>query len=425
MSNVIETLRERGLLQDMTDPEFEKACSYGKVIVYAGFDPTADSLHIGHLISVLILKHFQLAGHQPIAVVGGATGMVGDPSGRSSERNLLSAEDLAKNVAGLRENLGRFLSFEGEHKALLLNNADWIGPYTFLEFLRDVGKHFRLSDMLAKESVKRRLESESGISFTEFAYQLLQAYDFLHLFRAHGCNAQVGGSDQWGNITAGTDLIRKLEQGRAFGMTTPLLTNAQGEKMGKTAGGAVWLDPRKFTPYQFYQFFIQREDAEVEKLLKMLTFLPLKEIAAVLAEHEKDPSQRVAQRRLAWEITAMVHGEEEAQRAREASEALFGGQLMNRSDAEIRQIFSDVPSIQVPRAQLQEGLRLAELLVEGKLVPSKKEANRLHQQGGVYLNNGDVALPAEKRTLTEEDLASETLLILRAGKKKYCLVQFV
>ena len=424
-TNIVETLRERGLLQDMTDPEFEKLVSEQKITVYAGYDPTADSLHVGHLVSVLVLKHFQLHGHSPIALVGGATGMVGDPSGRSAERNLLSAKELEYNVGRLRENLSRILDFNCSNAAVLLNNHDWIGPFSFLEFLRDVGKHFRLSDMLGKDSVKRRLESEAGISFTEFSYQLLQAYDFYHLYKEHGCVAQSGGSDQWGNITAGTDLIRKLLGKQGFGITTPLLTNSEGQKMGKTASGAVWLSADRLSPYEFYQYWIRVEDRDVERFLKMLTLLPLDRIAAAMAEHAVDPGKRAAQRLLAAELTTMVHGEEETRRAREASEALFGGTLADKSDAEVRALFNDVPSVDIPRGELEAGIAIADLLVRTGLCASKTLARQLLQQNGVYLNNSNDPWPQDRRTVGLADLASESLLVVRAGKKKYCLVQVV
>ena len=424
MPTVVKTLRERGLLQDMTDPALEDLLSKEKVSVYVGFDPSSDSLHVGHMIGVMILKHFQLHGHRPIALIGGATGMIGDPSGRSSERNLLTKEQIELNKQGIRRNLERFLDF-GSGGALLLDNADWLAPFSFLDFLRDVGKHFRLGDMLAKDSVKRRLESESGLSFTEFSYMLLQGYDFLHLYRTHQCRVQAGGSDQWGNITAGTELIRRVATGQGYGITTPLLTNSEGQKMGKTAGGAVWLAPEKFSPYEFYQYWIRQDDPSLDGLFRKLTLLPLDEIASILAEHGLDASKRGGQRRLAWEITKLVHGEEEARKAREASEALFGGALSNKTDAELKQICNDVPSVQIPRAELEAGIGVADLLVKAGLTESKKEARRLLEQKGFYLNNSDQPLPENERTITAAHLASESMMILRAGKKKYCLVQFV
>lgn len=425
MSNIIQTLRERGLLQDLTDPAIEELLSREKVTVYAGFDPSADSLHIGSLIGMMVLKHFQLHGHRPIAVLGGATGMVGDPSGRSAERNLMDAKTLAHNIAGIRRNLERFLDFSPAGGAILVNNADWLGKFSFLDFLRDVGKYFRIGDMLAKDSVKRRLESEAGISFTEFSYMLLQAYDFLHLFREFGCKVQAGGSDQWGNITAGTELIRRIANGQGYGVTWPLLTGSDGEKMGKTANGAVWLAPEKFSPYEFYQFWIRQDDPSLDGFFKKLTLLPLDEIRSIISEHKVNPSKRVGQRRLAFEITKLVHGEAEARKARDASEALFGGALSRKTDAELKQLFNDVPSVQVPRAELDAGIPLLDLLVRSALVDSKKEARRVLGQNGVYLNNSNDPWPEAERTITPGHLASESMLVLRVGRKNYCLVQFV
>lgn len=422
--NIIAMLRERELLQDVTDPGLERHLSENQVTVYSGFDPTADSLHVGHLVAVLVLRHFQAHGHRPIALLGGATGMVGDPSGRSAERNLLTKEQLDQNVEGLRGVLSRFLDFDGG-AALLLNNHDWIGQFGFLEFLRDVGKHFRLSEMLAKDSVKRRLDSEAGISFTEFSYQLLQAYDFFHLYKEYNCTVQSGGSDQWGNITAGTELIRKLLSKQGFGITTPLLTNAQGEKMGKSASGAVWLTAEKFSPYDFYQYWIRQEDAPMERFLKMLTTVPLDEIAEVMAEHRADPSKRIAQKRLAAEMTVLVHGEDQEQRAREASEALFGGAISGKSDAEMRSLFQEAPSVQIPRNRLAEGFPVIDLLVDAGLCKSKKQAKQVFGQNGVYLNNSNDPWPQDRKSVTAEDLASESMMLVRTGKKNYCLVEFI
>ncbi len=423
--NVIQTLRDRGLLNDVTDPDVEKILMEKPASVYVGFDPTADSLHIGNLVGVLVLRHFQLAGHKPIALVGGATGMIGDPSGKSAERNLLSQEQIEKNLEGIRRDLSQYLDFSGDNAAVILNNADWLVPFGFIEFLRDVGKHFRVGEMLARDSVKSRLESQSGMSFTEFSYSMLQAYDFRYLYEKHDCVLQSGGSDQWGNIVAGTDLIRRTLGGRAFGVVTPLLTDAEGKKMGKSAGGAIFLNPEKFSPYEFYQFWVRQEDAVVEKFLKMMTFLPLNEIAEIMKQHEPDPSQRIAQKKLAWEITAMTHGEEEAKRAVDASEALFGGELKGASDEKLRSLYKDVPSVELPRTSLEEGIALVDLLVQANVVGSKKEAKRLVGQNGVYLNNSDTPWPGDQRVLTAENLASESMLIVRTGKKNYRLVQFV
>ncbi|MEO8376991.1 MAG: tyrosine--tRNA ligase [Candidatus Sumerlaeota bacterium] len=425
MSNVIQTLRERGLLQDVTDPGLEKMLNDKKVSVYVGFDPSADSLHVGHMIGAMILKHFQLAGHRPIAVVGGATGMIGDPSGRSAERNLLTREQIECNKAGLKENLSRFIDF-GADKGLLLDNADWLAPFSFLDFMRDVGKHFRIGDMLSKDSVKSRLSSESGLSFTEFSYMLLQAYDFLHLYKTHDCRVQAGGSDQWGNITAGTELIRRtVDNGQGYGITTPLLMNAQGQKMGKTADGAVWLSANKLSPYKFYQFWIQQEDASLENLFKKLTLLPLDEIASIVKKHGEDPSLRYGQKRLAAAITELVHGADALQKAKDASQFLFSGVIVNKSDSQLLEVFADVPSVTMPRVELEQGLPVIEILVRSELASSKSEARRLLDQKGFYLNLDHNPFDQSHKVLTPAWLASESMMILRAGKKKYCLVRFV
>ncbi|MCC6547188.1 tyrosine--tRNA ligase [Candidatus Sumerlaeota bacterium] len=424
MSNVIQTLRERELLQDVTDPSLEKMLVENKVSVYVGFDPSADSLHVGHMIGVMILKHFQLAGHRPIAVVGGGTGMVGDPSGRSAERNLLTREQIEVNKAGLRKVLSRFIDF-GSGGAIMVDNADWLASFGFLDFLRDVGKYFRIGDMLAKDSVKRRLASENGLSFTEFSYMLLQAYDFLHLYRNYDCRVQAGGSDQWGNITAGTELIRRVLNGQGYGITTPLLMNAQGQKMGKTADGAVWLSADKLSPYKFYQFWIQQEDASLEGLFKKLTLLPLDEIARILKAHAQDPSLRQGQKHLAMSITELVHGREEMLKAQVASNALFAGKISTAKDSELAFLFSEIPSVTIPRADLDQGIAPADLLARAGLASSKSEARRLLEQKGFYLNNSDIPYDTSQKSITSADLASETMMILRAGKKKYCLVRFV
>lgn len=424
MTNVLATLRNRGLLQDVTDPGLEQLLERERLTVYVGFDPSADSLHIGNLIGIIVLRHFQLAGHRPIALVGGATGMIGDPSGKSAERSLLTPEQIAHNLDGIRADLARVLDFHGDNPALLVNNADWTAPATFIEFLRDVGKHFRVSEMLARDSVRNRLESESGLSFTEFAYMLLQANDFRHLHATHGCRVQSGGSDQWGNIVSGVDLIRRTTGEQAYGMTTPLLTDSQGRKMGKTAGGAIWLNPDKLSPYDFYQFWVRQEDDQVGSLLRKVTFLPLEEIEAILADHAKDPGARRAQAALAHAVTSLVHGKDEADRARDSAAALFGGALENQSDADLERLFGDVPSVELPRADLEARLPAPDLLVRSGLAQSKGDAKRLLKQGGVYLNNGRDPVSPDQRDFGPEHLASQNLLLLRAGKKNYRLVRF-
>src|SRR5271154_1401709 len=353
-SSILQDLQWRGLVADMAHrDELERLLAPGAapLTLYVGFDPTADSLHLGHLIGLLILRRFQKAGHRPIAVAGGATGMIGDPSGKSAERNLLSPEILEANIAGIQGQLGRLLDFESKTKpALLLNNADWVRPISVLDFLRDVGKHFSVNAMMAKDSVKSRMES--GISFTEFSYSLLQAYDFLHLQEKYGCLLQAGGADQWGNITAGIDLIRRKHEVTACGLTTPLLTKTDGTKFGKTEGGAVWLSSARTSVYRFYQFLIQVEDAQVIQLLKFFTFLSQEEIAALEAQHQATPERRAAHKKLALELTRLVHGEDATADAVRASEILFGGSLEGITEAQFDEVIAEVPNSTLSRALL-------------------------------------------------------------------------
>ncbi len=394
--------------------------------LYVGFDPTADSLHVGHLVALMVLRRFQKAGHRPIALVGGATGMIGDPSGKSEERNLLSVETLRANVAGMEAQLRRFLDFDcGDNSALLVNNYDWMGRFGYLEFLRDVGKHFPVNVMLAKDSVRNRLErSDAGLSYTEFSYMLLQAYDFVHLNERYGCELQAGGSDQWGNITAGIDLARRLRGVQLYGITAPLLTRSDGAKMGKTEAGALWLSPERTSPYRFYQYWINLDDADVGKCLRYFTDLDQGEIRQVEAEHLLDPGRRTAQRRLAAELTRLVHGDEGLASAQRATEIFFGAEIGKLTDAQLAGIFADVPSKTLPRGRLAgDGLPLADALFEAGLAKSNSEARRIVTQGGAYVNNRRVA--ALDTRLGAGDLAGESILVLRAGKKNYALLQFV
>jgi tyrosyl-tRNA synthetase len=427
MHDIISELSWRGLINQTTDdanlPKFllEKPRT-----VYAGFDPTADSLHVGHLMALMILRRFQRAGHQPIAVVGGATGMIGDPSGKSEERKLLSVESLRANIAGMEPQLRRFLDFDrGTQSAVLVNNYDWMGEFGYLEFLRDVGKHFPVNVMLTKDSVRSRLDrTEGGMSYTEFSYMLLQAYDFVHLNEQFGCEIQVGGSDQWGNITAGIDLGRRLRGVQLYGCTCPLLTKSDGAKMGKTESGALWLSAEKTSPYQFYQYWINLDDADVGRCLRFFTDLAKDEVDALLAEHQTDPGRRGAQRRLAAELTRLVHGDEGLRTAERATEIFFGAEISDLNDAQLAGIFADVPSRQLPREKLTgEGLPIIDALVESGLAKSKGEARRTITQGGAYINNRRVE-NIETR-LTPANLASESTMILRAGKKNYALLRFV
>ncbi len=426
MHNVFEELTWRRLINQTTDDEnMSNWLTEKPRTVYAGFDPTADSLHVGHLMALMILRRFQQAGHRPVALVGGATGMIGDPSGKSEERNLLSVEALDANVAGMEKQLRRFLDFDcGDSSALLVNNYDWMGKFGYLEFLRDIGKHFPVNVMLTKDSVKSRLgRDDTGLSYTEFSYMLLQAYDFVHLNAEFGCEIQVGGSDQWGNITAGIDLARRLRSVQLYGVTCPLLTKSDGTKMGKTASGALWLDAEKTSPYEFYQYWINLEDADVDKCLRFFTDLDECQIAGVVSEHDAAPEKRVGQRRLATELTRLVHGDEELTTAQKATEIFFGAEISELSDAQLTAIFADVSSKDLPRDRLNgEGLWIVDALVESGLAKTKGDARRTIKQGGAYVNNRRFD-SVETRLMTEH-LASETVMVLRSGKKRYALLRF-
>jgi tyrosyl-tRNA synthetase len=426
MKDLIAELTWRGLLGQCTDPVLLGAYLLERPrSVYIGFDPTADSLHVGHLLQVMMLRRFQRAGHRPIALVGGATGMIGDPSGKSAERNLLSTETLRSNVAAVREQLAHFLDFgSGPASALLVDNSEWMNKFGFLEFLRDVGKHASVNTMLAKDSVKSRLErADGGLSYTEFSYMLLQAYDFVHLFDTHGCGVQVGGSDQWGNITAGIDLARRMRSVQLHGLTCPLLVKSDGTKMGKTEAGALWLDPRKTSPYTFYQYWVNLADADVGRCLRYLTDLDREEIEAIEAEHAAAPERREAQKRLAAELIRLVHGGQALDSARRATNVLFGGEISQIDDAQLLEIFAEVPSRELPRAQLMDGgLAIVDALVGSGLAKGKGEARRSLVQGGVYLNNRRVEDPNAR--LGPEALAGETVMVLRTGKRNYALLRF-
>ncbi len=420
--DVLSELRARGMVDQVTNEEsLERLLNTTSATVYVGFDPTADSLHVGHLLQALLLARLQRRGHRPIVLVGGATGMIGDPSGRSSERQLLTPEMVAANVEAIRTQLSRFVSFEGANAAVVVDNGDWTRPVSYLDWLREVGKHFTVNYMAAKESVRRRLEDrEQGISYTEFSYMLIQANDFRHLYDTYGCNIQAGGSDQWGNITAGIDLVRKTRGAEVFGMTLPLLSTASGEKIGKSAGNAVWLDPQRTSPYQFYQYWVRTDDQDVDRYLKLFTFESLESIAEVMAEHVKAPERRHAQKLLAARITEMVHGKEALEEAVRASEALFTRELSGLTDEELQAVFSDVPSVSLERSALEGGMRLTQALVQAGACGSRGEANRLVQGGGVYVNNRRMGADIP---LKEAGLASQSMLVLRTGKKSYYLVR--
>lgn len=418
MKNILDILQERELLDAVTDPQLRTLLNK-PTKVYCGFDPTADGLHLGSMAPLMLLAWFQRCGHTPVALLGGATGMIGDPSGKSQERNLLSDEDVERNVQGIRKDVEKFLDFNHPTaKPVLLNNADWFKKFSLISFLRDVGKLFRVGPMLAKESVKARLNSEEGLSFTEFSYQLFQAYDFLYLYQNHGVTVQIGGSDQWGNITAGIDLVRKVTGAQVYGATMPLLTGSDGKKFGKSESGAVWLSADKLSPYDFYQHLIRTPDADVIKLLKKLTFLELEEIAALEREMPNKPNH--AQTRLAEEVTRIVHGEEGLKRALQVTAAMSPGSetVLNAS------LLSDPPKDMPIVDFKQEGVlnrKLVELIVETGLCTSNSEARRLVRQGGGYLNNQKIA--DEHACLKEQDIVDGILFLLSAGKKKKVLIR--
>lgn len=417
--DLLQDLAWRGIIYQQSDEEgLQELLSSQKISLYCGADPTADSLHIGHLVPFLTLRRFQQHGHRPIVLVGGATGLIGDPSGKSEERNLQTLEAVQKNVEGIKKQLAAIFNFEGENGAVMVNNYDWAGSMDIVTFLRDIGKHIGVNYMLAKDTIASRLET--GISFTEFTYTILQAMDFNHLYEHHDCKLQVGGSDQWGNITSGLELIRKMqpEGAKAYGLTIPLVTKADGTKFGKTAGGAVWLDAEKTTPYEFYQFWINTADADVVKYLKLFTFLSHEEIDELARSVEDEPHLRKAQKALAEEMTRLIHGEESLQQAIKISQALFSGDVKNLSAAEIKQGFKDVPSF---HASEVEG-NLVDLLVAAKISPSKRQARE-------DITNGAVTINGEKITdtnyaLQESDRIEGQFTIVRRGKKKYTLIKY-
>ena len=422
--NIYEELQWRGLVADCTDAtELTKRLAAGPVTLYCGFDPTADSLHVGNLVPLLALRRFQLAGHHPIAVAGGATGAIGDPSGKTGERTLLTPELLQANIAQEKEQLRRWLDFDSKtNPARLLDNAAWTAHVSFLDFLRDIGKHFSVNQMIAKESVRARMEDrETGISFTEFSYMLLQAFDFYVLRRDHQCELQIGGSDQWGNITAGTDLIRKKLGVPAFGLTLPLITNADGSKFGKTVAGAIWVDAKKTSVYRFYQFWIRTDDRDAVRYLKFFTFLGREEIAALEQQHAANPGARDAHQALAKAMTDLVHGASATRDALRASEILFGGGLDGISEETFNDVAGEVPTKEIERASLDgTGAVLVDLLVHSGLCPSKGQARKDVEGGGVYLNN--VREANFQRAVTTGDLLFGQHLLLRKGKRNYVVL---
>ncbi len=429
--NFIEELTWRGMIHDIM-PGTEEQLQKEMTTAYVGIDPTAESLHIGHLVSVMMLKHLQLAGHKPIALLGGATGMIGDPSMKSAERNLLDEPTLRRNEAGLKKQLAKFLDFESDapNAAELVNNYDWMKEFGFLEFIRDIGKHITVNYMMAKDSVKKRLgeDAKTGLSFTEFSYQLVQGTDFLHLYREKNCRLQMGGSDQWGNITTGTELIRRKEGGEAFALTCPLITKADGGKFGKTESGNVWLDPKLTTPYKFYQFWLNVSDADAEKYIKIFTLLGREEIATLVREQQAAPHQRPLQKRLAREITCMVHDEAEYNKVVEASQILFGNataESLTRLDREtFLSVFEGVPTYEIARAKLDVGVPVVDLLAaETAAFPSKGELRRTIKGNGLSLNK--VKLTDQEYLVTGADLIDGLYILVQKGKKTYYIIEAV
>ena len=424
--NFFEELKWRGMVHDYM-PGTEEQLMKEMTTAYVGIDPTADSLHIGHLVSVMLLKHLQMAGHKPIVLVGGATGMIGDPSGKSEERNLLTAETINNNLLCIKKQLMRFLDFGNvPNQAEIVNNYDWMKDFSFLDFIRDVGKHISVNYMMAKDSVKKRLEI--GLSFTEFTYQLVQGYDFYHLYATKNCKLQMGGSDQWGNIVTGTELIRRKANGEAFALTCPLITKSDGGKFGKTEKGNVWLDPEKTSPYQFYQFWMNVSDDDAFKYMKIFTLLKPEKMEALWKEHQEAPHLRLMQKTLARELTTMVHGEEQLQTAEDATQILFGAgtaeTLSKLNESTFLAVFDGVPMFEVPYSEVENGVNILELIcTHSKVFPSKGEARRMIEGGGLSVNKNKVA--AIDTVINSNQLLNEKYLLVQKGKKNYVLLKTV
>ena len=429
-ADFVKELKWRGLIHD-TIPGTEELLEKQQVTGYIGFDPTADSLHIGSLIPIIVMMHFQRAGHKPLAVVGGATGMIGDPSGKSAERNLLDEATLRRNQEGVKKQLQRFLDFDPaqSNAAELLNNYDWTKDLKLIDFVRHIGKHITVNYMMAKDSVKKRLHPEAGdsegMSFTEFTYQLFQAYDFLHLYRTRNCVLQMGGSDQWGNITTGTELIRRIEGGKAYALTVPLITKSDGTKFGKTEGGNIWLDAAKTSPYKFYQYWINVSDEDAKDYIKKFTFLAKEEIEELIARHEEAPHQRLLQKRLAEEVTRMVHGQEELDKAKDASQILFGKNVTDKlkqlDERTFLEVFQGVPSGKMSRTALNDGLDIMRALKESGFMSSFNEARRALKENSISVNKQKVK---DDYVITAKDLINDRYVLLQRGKKKYFILQF-
>lgn len=423
--NLIEELRWRGMLQDMmpgTEEQLQKEMTAG----YIGFDPTADSLHIGSLVPIILLCHLQRAGHKPFVLIGGATGMIGDPSGKSAERVLLDETTLAKNIAGIKNQLSQFLDFTSENanKAVLVNNYDWFKNFSFIDFLRDAGKHITVNYMMAKESVKKRISSETGISYTEFAYQLMQGYDFYHLFTEHNVKLEMGGSDQWGNITTGTEFIRRKASGEAFAFTVPLLKKADGGKFGKSESGNVWLDPERTTPYKFYQFWLNASDEDVEKWIKIFTFLPQEEIITLIEQHRSAPEKRILQKRLAEEVTKFVHGDKGLADALATTEKLFANQNAAAEDLSEEDLenMEGIQKIEISKSSVENGISIIDFLTEANIFPSKGEARKMIQNNGVSINRKKITIDF---AIGKKDLLHEKYIMIQKGKKNHYLAKAI
>lgn len=426
--NFVEELTWRGMIHDImpgTDEQMDKEM----ISAYVGIDPTADSLHIGHLVGVMMLKHLQMAGHKPLALIGGATGMIGDPSGKSEERNLLNEEELRHNENCIKKQLSRFLDFETEvpNKAEMVNNYDWMKDFSFLDFIREIGKHITVNYMMAKDSVKKRIgaESKTGMSFTEFTYQLVQGYDFLHLYQEKNCKLQMGGADQWGNITTGTEMIRRKVSGKAYALTCPLITKADGGKFGKTESGNIWLDPERTTPYAFYQFWLNTSDEDAEKYIKIFTLFAKEEIEALVARHTQEPHLRELQKTLAEDITVRVHGQAEFEAAVEASKILFGkattDALKKLDERTFLAVFEGIPMFDVSKSKLDEGIEILDFLaVDTAIFTSKGEARRMLKDNGVAINKEKVK---DSYKMTSKDLLNDKYILVQKGKKNYFLVK--
>ncbi|WP_304156977.1 tyrosine--tRNA ligase [Mesonia mobilis] len=428
--NFVEELQWRGMLHDVM-PGTEEHLQEGMRSAYLGFDPTADSLHIGHLVGVMMLRHFQSAGHKPLALIGGATGMIGDPSGKSKERNLLDEEALKANQEAIKKQLSKFLDFSGkeENGAEMVNNYDWMKEFSFIDFIRDVGKHITVNYMMAKDSVKKRFTSESseGMSFTEFTYQLVQGYDFFHLYKTRNCTLQMGGSDQWGNITTGTEMIRRIGSGKAYALTCKLITKADGTKFGKSEGGNIWLDPERTSPYKFYQYWINTSDEDAEKFIKIFTFIEKQEIESLIAEHNEAPHARLLQKRLAEEITEMVHSKEDLENAIKASNVLFGKStaedLKGLDEKTFLDVFDGVPQAEVEKAKIVAGLdMIGALAAETDFLPSNGEARRALKANSVAVNKEKVK---EDYAITEADLINGKYVIINKGKKNTYIIKAI